>query len=153
MRIPAHFLILFYFVGFVIQGCNECSSVQPPPVAPIRFVIVDKKGNSLVTGPNAKYSADSIRLINSETGFDDNIYKKEYTESLKNILFEADSHNSSGGSAILYLYFNQYDSDTFVVSYQEHKTKCFTYSTYTKFNLNGKDIYREGELGFLSIVK
>ena len=97
------FLIILVFISssmllLIIQGCNECSTVQPPPVAPIRFVIVDDKGNSLVQGPNAKYSADSIRLINSKTGFDGNIYKKEYIESLKNILFEADSHNSSGGA-------------------------------------------------------
>ncbi|WP_221390013.1 hypothetical protein [Dyadobacter sp. NIV53] len=153
MKIQISNLFKLIAIVLILQGCDdECSDVDPFQPLPIRFEIVNESGEDLVSGPNPRYSVDSIQLIDTDKT-SQIIYSREYNEILKGILFQADCAINNSGSSQLYLHLNQNDTDTLLVSYQKNESKCFTTYSYTYFSFNGKELLRSAETGAITLVK
>ncbi|MCF0075729.1 hypothetical protein LZD49_34985 [Dyadobacter sp. CY261] len=146
-------LFIATFIIALTFGCDdECSNSSPPPTAPIRFAIVDKSGNNLVTDATSRFHPDSIKLYEQDHKTN-TIFQKDFNESLKGFWFQADCYKNEGGSSTLFLHFDNADIDTLLVSYETIRDKCYTFHQYTHFLYNGKEILPSGETRTLRIVK
>lgn len=146
-------LFVTLFTLAISSSCDDnCSNSSPPPTAPIRFVIVDKSGDNLVTGSTSRFNPDSIKLYEADLKTN-TILQKDLDESLKGFLFQADCYKNESGSSTLFLHLNKVDTDTLLVSYETVRDKCYTFHQYTHFLHNGKEIFPSGETSALLIVK
>lgn len=133
-------------------SCDNCDTSSPPPTAPIRFAIVNKLGNNLVTGNTSKFHPDSIMLLEADQKTN-TIFQKDFNKSLQGFWYQADCLKNDKGSSTLYLKLNSVDMDTLLVSYETIKSECYTYHQYTHFLHNGVEIYPSGETSALLIIK
>src|SRR5665647_1620394 len=101
------FVVIIWSTVF-LQSC-ECV-VKPPCNGEFRFKVVDRLTNQdLVFGPNARYSVDSIRMVNTN----DTIPRSS--------VFQTQNHLYcliNGPGDTLYLKLNAADTDTLLLSFR-----------------------------------
>ncbi|NIJ54377.1 hypothetical protein [Dyadobacter arcticus] len=124
-----------------IQSCTDCDTVDQAITAPVRFAIVNEKGENLVSDQNARYHPDSIKLL---AGKENTIQSKAYNSVLNVYVFEAYPPNNASGRTDLILYFNQLDTDTLTTFYTHQKNDCSNYYSYNGFTHNNKEIENQG---------
>jgi hypothetical protein len=148
-------LLLLFLVSlsFSFLACDNCSDTLDQPVtAPIRFKIVDLKGENLVNRIRSHYSVDSIKLF--DLGDKEWIFlNKEYLPDSSGYVFSGDCRKDGTGKSSLLLHFNSADSDTLDVWYEQIDDKCFTIYEYTHFQHNGKDLQKAPLSSILLITK
>jgi hypothetical protein len=146
-------LLTLLALSFAFMGCDECSDTGDAGVTPpVRFSIVDTKGNNLVDTAQSYYSVDSIRLFDLEAK-ESIVLDKYYVEAAGGYVFSADFQRNIRGRSSLKLQLNNLDSDTLDVWYRQTDNKCFIIYEYTRFQYNGKDLQTSPVTSSVLIVK
>ncbi|MCF0064645.1 hypothetical protein MUK70_04745 [Dyadobacter chenwenxiniae] len=146
-------LLFLAALSFGFLACDDCSDTADAPVtAPIRFSIVNPKGENLVDTNGSYYSVDSIGLFDQQVN--EWIYlNKEYVPAAKGYVFSGDCAKNKNGKSSLILKLTSFDSDTLDVWYKQEDNKCFLLYAYTHFQHNGRDLQKSPLTSALLISK
>lgn len=136
------YVILLFVAGIIIQACNPCKNVLPPP-SYFELIFVDSSNQNLL---GTTYNQSSFKLYNGNSTNWLN-YDPALQGELLRIGFESIMSNT-----IYYLDLSSNDTDTIQVDFTSTAEKCYNTYSIVSFNYNGKSLNTNQSIQY-TIVK